>query len=305
MTPAPSIGVCARTSAAKPGALQAAPSAPQGKRQPSREAIARLRRGKPETPACRTPLDPFWWVRRFTSAAKPSQSEHLCATGLQLSAFSSRGLLKAELKLEPEMSEILVSLRRRGALALIAALAMLGGSAGSALAQNRVFNYTFTSPSFSGVGTFIIDAANAFQPGSTLTVNGSLFKLDRTGAFFGYGTNPTLISTMAPPLFENYSAVLPVFTVDGAGSQTGYDLVGAAPQDALGSFNNGFFGAGGFLTSETLTNPAPAPIPGAGLLSWLAAAFAGGGYVVRARLALLRSTAMGWLRRGRASPAGI
>ena len=153
---------------------------------------------------------------------------------------------------------------------LALAILMLFGAAGAATAQTTTYNFIFSAANGAGSGFVTINnATKQVVSIQNFFVDSVQQFLDTSGkaAVTGYGTNPTLFSTTAPQLFSAPQALtLTVSTQPGSNvDHAGYLFYRQGSADVL-------YAAG---TTQTLTetfNAIPAPVPGGGRLSWIAAA---------------------------------
>jgi hypothetical protein len=171
----------------------------------------------------------------------------------------------------------------------------LGGS--PAMAQ-QIYDFTFNSsiggaPSSMSSIDFILSGTQVIgtvpDSGTGILSNGSLSKMNN---YLGEGTLPALLSTSNAPFFStSYQNYVVIDTSSDqfifASSPGGGDVVDEVPADEQSGGSSG-------LSNESLTET-PAPIPGAGILSYLVLGLAG--LMVRGKALWWKSvTAMGNLR---------
>jgi len=154
-------------------------------------------------------------------------------------------------------------------------LALWCGSAASALAQT--YDFSFTAEGVQGSAVLVTNGSLGLISGTTLTfpagVSGTLSS-NAPGAST-YGTMPMLMSTSAQPYFSNTPANDPVFFM----SNDEYDIVTPSTLFVEEGGPNYF----AFPISNESLSSTPAPIPGTGVLSYLALGL-GGLFFYRKRL---------------------
>ena len=184
------------------------------------------------------------------------------------------------------MSNLLSGARRRLSLALLLALAAFAGSGGSAFAQapdtpapTGNYNFTFGADGSSGllhvvngIVTAISGHAYDFANNTNQTIGGLLAPGSFTTPYYGDSTNDN-------ELFINNGNL--------SGGGIAYVVNGNRQKFAAFGYNASadLSSTGGELGYFVIAaNPAPAPTPGSGSLSWLVAAFGLGAYALWIRL---------------------
>jgi hypothetical protein len=143
----------------------------------------------------------------------------------------------------------------------------------------QIYDFTFDSPDGSGSIEFILSGTQvtgAVAGSGTGILSGGSLSTSAANNEMHYGTMPLVLSTSNTPFFSQNSPNYVFIDTSSDqflfASEDSADYVQEYSPGTNGSFVSG---SGVFLTNESMTELTPAPIPGAGLLSYLVLGLAG------------------------------